>query len=223
MGTFRRLYFHLYGNARASRAERILSDLCLLLMLKAATDRHGEPAPVRRFRQMGGDAGSLLLPTLRRHFPAFVGPDTSFALDAPSLREAADALLLPAGERPDLPTRVAHVGRDPTTVAREPGRRIVPPPTPRSRGRLAAAPHQRPVDRADLDLAALLDREHAPVVGHRQRRTGQLERHRPDATPVRQLVQRHLRLFALQRRQARSLAVVRQRSSRTPAGPCATR
>ena len=90
---FRRLYFHLYGNAGASRAERIAGDLCLLLLLKAAVDRHGVPEAVTSYLEGTIDDPTALIHTLDRHYPALMRERGGFSLSGSGLREAAADLL----------------------------------------------------------------------------------------------------------------------------------
>ncbi|HAA32310.1 MAG TPA: N-6 DNA methylase, partial [Cyanobacteria bacterium UBA8553] len=80
------LYYHLYSNSRASRAERIISDLSNLLLCKIAGDRHGEGAGLEQFLDSKGTANELLLPILLKAFPHLVGEDEKFSLEDEVLR-----------------------------------------------------------------------------------------------------------------------------------------
>ena len=46
---FRKLYYHLYSNSNASRAERIISDLSNLLLCKIASERNGGLTNLQKF------------------------------------------------------------------------------------------------------------------------------------------------------------------------------
>lgn len=83
---FRKLYYHLYSNSRASRAERIISDLSNLLLCKIAGDRNGGGAALEQFLDGRGTANELLLPILLKTFPHLVGEDEKFSLEDQVLR-----------------------------------------------------------------------------------------------------------------------------------------
>jgi len=83
---FRKLYYHLYSNSRASRAERIISDLSNLLLCKIASEHNGADADLERFLQGGGTANELLLPILLNTFPHLVAEDEKFYLEDDVLR-----------------------------------------------------------------------------------------------------------------------------------------
>src|SRR5579875_3092085 len=57
---FRKLYYHLYTNSNASRAERIISDLSNLLLCKIAGERNGEGVSIYEFLKGRGTANDLL-------------------------------------------------------------------------------------------------------------------------------------------------------------------
>lgn len=84
--TFRRLYYHLYSNSRASRAERIMSDLANLLLCKVAAERNGSADVLRRFLRGEGTANQLLLPALVRGFPDLRKQIEPFSLEDSALR-----------------------------------------------------------------------------------------------------------------------------------------
>jgi type I restriction enzyme M protein len=83
---FRRLYYHLYSNSRASRAERIISDLSNLLLCKIASERNGGTEVIRRFLQGEGTANDLLLPLLAKHYPTLDTATDLFSLQDEALR-----------------------------------------------------------------------------------------------------------------------------------------
>jgi type I restriction enzyme M protein len=85
---FRKLYFHLYTNSQASRAERIISDLSLLLLLKLAIEVNGGPQVLDTF--LAGKTGSQesLLPLLRESYPGLVDDGDKFGMGDAALRES---------------------------------------------------------------------------------------------------------------------------------------
>lgn len=85
---FRRLYYHLYANSTASRAERIMEDLALLLLLKLARERDGSRHDVFAGVCRQGQANERLLPAIRAAFPGLVDSQQRFSLDDGSLRTA---------------------------------------------------------------------------------------------------------------------------------------
>ncbi len=91
VATFRRLYFHLYGNSNTSRAERLIEDLSLVLLLKLALERDGTAVPAS-FVSGSRSANDALLPVLRKAYPSLVPKDLRFTLSDQSLRHALDDL-----------------------------------------------------------------------------------------------------------------------------------
>lgn len=85
---FKRIYYHLYTNSKASRAESIIEDLSLLLLAKFSTEVNGGKAALNSFLGGSATANKLLLPTLRESFPGLLEATQSFALGDDSLRMA---------------------------------------------------------------------------------------------------------------------------------------
>lgn len=85
---FKHIYYHLYTNSRASRAELIIEDLSLLLLSKLSSEIKGGASTLSSFLGGKGTADRILLPMLREAFPGLVGPRQSFALGDDSLRTA---------------------------------------------------------------------------------------------------------------------------------------
>jgi type I restriction enzyme M protein len=83
---FRKLYYHLYSNSRASRAERIISDLSNLLLCKIVSERDGGTAELEQFLGGTGTANELLLPILLKAFPHLISEDEKFSLEDDALR-----------------------------------------------------------------------------------------------------------------------------------------
>lgn len=85
---FRRIYFHLYSNSKASRPELIIEDLSLLLLCKLSVELNGGADSVSAYLQGKGTANRTLLPILREAFPELLGKRQMFALADESLRMA---------------------------------------------------------------------------------------------------------------------------------------
>jgi type I restriction enzyme M protein len=85
---FRRIYFHLYSNSKASRPELIIEDLSLLLLCKLSVELNGGADAVSTYLQGKGTANRTLLPILREAFPELLGKRQMFALADESLRMA---------------------------------------------------------------------------------------------------------------------------------------
>lgn len=85
---FKRIYYHLYSNSNASRAEAIIEDLSLLLLAKLSADQRGHRAVIENFVAGRGEANSILLPLLTSAFPKLLGTGQRFALDDVSLRRS---------------------------------------------------------------------------------------------------------------------------------------
>ncbi|HOU11959.1 MAG TPA: N-6 DNA methylase [Anaerolineae bacterium] len=89
---FRKLYYHLYTNSNASRAERIISDLSNLLLCKIVAERNHSAEAMHAFLNEEGSANELLLPVLLRSFPHLIGEDEKFYLDDKVLRYGLEEL-----------------------------------------------------------------------------------------------------------------------------------
>ncbi len=89
---FRKLYYHLYANSNASRAERIISDLSNLLLCKIVAERNHSAEALHAFLNEEGSANELLLPVLLRSFPHLIGEDERFYLDDKVLRYGLEEL-----------------------------------------------------------------------------------------------------------------------------------
>jgi type I restriction enzyme M protein len=77
--TFRRLYYHLYTNSHATRAETIVEDLSLILLLKLAAERANANHLLAAYCERGGSSIPLLK-VLRREFPDLVAADRRFKI-----------------------------------------------------------------------------------------------------------------------------------------------
>lgn len=85
---FKRIYYHLYSNSKASRAELIIEDLALLLLTKLSSEMNGGKGALASYLGGNGSADEVLLPMLRKSFPELLGPKQTFALSDKSLRMA---------------------------------------------------------------------------------------------------------------------------------------
>lgn len=89
---FKRVYFHLYSNSNASRAESLLADLSLLLLVKLLSEAVGASHLLAKFINGTGSANKVLLPALRDAYPQLVDASDQFRLDDHSLRHALGEL-----------------------------------------------------------------------------------------------------------------------------------
>jgi type I restriction enzyme M protein len=85
---FRKLYFHLYTNSQSSRAERIVSDLSLLLLVKLSTELNGGGKAVDQFLSGKITSQAALVPLLRDAYPGFIDPNDKFGMGDDALRES---------------------------------------------------------------------------------------------------------------------------------------
>lgn len=83
---FKRIYYHLYSNSAASRAETIVSDLANLLLCKAADERSNSTA-VDDFLAGKTEPASLIA-SAREAYPLLISDDDRFRLDSDVLRLA---------------------------------------------------------------------------------------------------------------------------------------
>lgn len=87
---FRRLYYFLYSNGQASRAERIIEDMTLVLLAKLAVERLGEAATFERVVE-GADPSELLA-LVHAAFPTALREGERFSNDADSIRHSLQEL-----------------------------------------------------------------------------------------------------------------------------------
>ncbi len=90
---FRKLYYHLYSNSNASRAERIMSDLSSLLLCKVIVERNDKKKALEQFLDGKGSANLLLLPMLQEVFPHLVDKEDRFSLEDTILRYALQEIV----------------------------------------------------------------------------------------------------------------------------------
>jgi type I restriction enzyme M protein len=101
---FRRLYFHLYSNSKASRAETIIEDLSLILLVKLQSESERTPAELSRFLDSDATADEVLIPLLRDGYPDLVDAERRFHIGDDAVREAFRQL-----EAINLSASPAHV------------------------------------------------------------------------------------------------------------------
>jgi type I restriction enzyme M protein len=90
---FRKLYYHLYSNSNASRAERIIGDLSKLIFVALCrTLRPNYQQSIDAYLSEKGTANDLLLPILKEHYSKVFGDDDKFFLDDNSLRYGFGAI-----------------------------------------------------------------------------------------------------------------------------------
>ena len=90
---FRRLYYHLYSNSNASRAERIVEDLSLVLLLKLAAEDERDDECLNAFLSGASSARKSVLPYLRTRFPELVRRQHKFHLADQEIRVALRELV----------------------------------------------------------------------------------------------------------------------------------
>src|SRR5579859_5753936 len=86
--TFRRLYYRLYSNSAASRAERLFENLAIVLLLKFCVDKSGDRRSLNLFLKGELSAGKLLQMLLTTHLPKCSHTSLAFSLPDKSIREA---------------------------------------------------------------------------------------------------------------------------------------
>jgi len=85
--SFKRLYYHLYSNSSASRAERIIGDLSkLLLVALAANNTQINSRKLKSFFDGTLTANEALLPILHKEYSEVFSKEDRFHLDEESLR-----------------------------------------------------------------------------------------------------------------------------------------
>jgi type I restriction enzyme M protein len=91
--SFKKLYYHLYANSNASRAERIIGDLSRLLLVALCQNRTSQyQKNVADFLDGKGPANQLLLPILKDQYATIFDNEEKFHLDDVSLRYGLSAI-----------------------------------------------------------------------------------------------------------------------------------
>lgn len=84
---FRQIYYDLYSNSDASRAERIFEDLAKLLLVKFLLDTHESEPALRSFTEGRASANDVLLPALSDRFPDLIADRDVFTLGDSVIRK----------------------------------------------------------------------------------------------------------------------------------------
>ena len=90
--SFRKLYFHLYGNSNASRAERIFEDLGKLLLIKILSEDSKYENVLQDFVKNNKKANEVFFPILTSEFPELISQNDKFTLDDESIKLALSDL-----------------------------------------------------------------------------------------------------------------------------------
>jgi type I restriction enzyme M protein len=102
--TFRRLYYRLYSNSSASRAERLFENLATILLLKLSLDKSDGRAAFKRFIAGTETADGLLKTYLPKLLSEKTALTFSFTIAESSIRDAMSEL-----DHLDLTVAPAHV------------------------------------------------------------------------------------------------------------------
>ncbi|MEJ1966253.1 MAG: N-6 DNA methylase [Gammaproteobacteria bacterium] len=89
---FRKIYYRLYTNSSASRAEVIIEDLSLLLLCKLAAGLRDANREIEAFIAGSGTANEQLLPLLARAYPDFGVASRSFSIGDAAARSVLQDL-----------------------------------------------------------------------------------------------------------------------------------
>lgn len=90
--SFRKLYYHLYSNSSASRAERIISDISKLLLIVLSSTSKEEKAIVSKFISGETTANEGLLSLVTSKFPNVFDEGDRFGIDDKSLRMGLESI-----------------------------------------------------------------------------------------------------------------------------------
>jgi len=90
--SFRKLYYHLYSNSSASRAERIISDISKLLLIALSATSKKEKAIIADFLSGKLSANEGLLSLVTSKFPDVFDEGDRFGTDDKSLRMGLESI-----------------------------------------------------------------------------------------------------------------------------------
>lgn len=90
--SFRKLYYHLYSNSSASRAERIISDISKLLLVALGASSKEEKKTVSEFLSGKVAANDGLLGLVKSKFPQTFDEGDRFGIDDNSLRMGLESI-----------------------------------------------------------------------------------------------------------------------------------
>ena len=92
-GAFKRLYYELYSNSKASRAERIIEDLSKLLLCKLICEQAQTTQLLQEFVAGRGSANATLLPILTKAFPVLISENDAFSIGDDAVRRGLAEIL----------------------------------------------------------------------------------------------------------------------------------
>ena len=90
--SFRKLYYHLYSNSSASRAERIISDISKLLLVTLGASSPSDKKVISDFLAGSNTANESLLPLIRKKYDDVFDENDRFGVDDTSLRMGLESI-----------------------------------------------------------------------------------------------------------------------------------
>ena len=91
--SFRKLYYHLYSNSSASRAERIISDISKLLLVTLGVNNRSHKKVISDFLAGNTSANETLLPLIQQKYADVFDEGDRFGVDDDSLRMGLESIL----------------------------------------------------------------------------------------------------------------------------------
>jgi len=90
--SFRKLYYHLYSNSSASRAERIISDISKLLLVSLSVKSPSDKKVISDFLSGNTSANDSILPFIKKKYPDIFDSGDRFGIDDKSLRLGLESI-----------------------------------------------------------------------------------------------------------------------------------
>lgn len=90
--TFRKLYYFLYSNSSASRAERIISDLSKILLISVANLSSEQKLQLQKFLDGKASANETLIPIIQADYSEVFDDGDRFGIDDEALRYALESI-----------------------------------------------------------------------------------------------------------------------------------
>lgn len=90
--SFRKLYYHLYSNSSASRAERIISDISKLLLVALGASSPSDKKVISDFLSGSKSANESLLPIIKKKYDDVFDEGDRFGVDDASLRMGLESI-----------------------------------------------------------------------------------------------------------------------------------
>ena len=84
--SFRKLYYHMYSNSSASRAERIISDISKLLLIALNDFSESDSLVIENFLDNKSSANNSLMPLILKKYANIYTEHDNFGVDDTSLR-----------------------------------------------------------------------------------------------------------------------------------------